>query len=62
MQVRVRWDTERFVCKLSDSCVTSMHDIKSIRMFEDDVIIQGGALRGFGRKRDACCLKYVCLR
>ena len=37
MQVRVRRDTEGFVWKLSDSCVTSMHDINSIRTFEDDV-------------------------
>ncbi len=36
MKVRVRWETERFVWKLSDSC-TSMHYIKSIRMFEDDI-------------------------
>ncbi len=37
VQVRVRWDTEGFVWKLSASCVTSMHAIQSIRLFDDDV-------------------------
>ena len=55
MQVRVRWETEGFVWKLSDSCVTGMHDIKSKRMFENDVtspehavVIHGGSLGGLG--------------
>ena len=61
-------DTERFVRKWSDSCVTGMHDIKSIRMFEDDVtspghalVIQGNAVGSLGWWRDVCNLKNVCL-
>jgi hypothetical protein len=36
VKVRVRWKTEGFVWKLSDSCHQHAN-IKSIGMFEDDV-------------------------
>ncbi len=50
-------------------CVTNMHDIKSIRMFEDDVtwpehvfVIQGDSLgRVLGWWSDVCNLKNGCL-
>ncbi len=48
--------------------VTSMHYIKSIRMFEDGIaspkhafVIQGGSLEGLGRWSDICNLKNICL-
>jgi hypothetical protein len=48
--------------------VTSMHYIKLIRMFEDDVtwlepslLIQGGSLVGLGWLRDVCVMKNGCL-
>ncbi len=54
---------------LCGSClirVTSMHCIKSIRMFEDDgtspehaIVIQGGSLGGLGWWSDVCNLKIV---
>ena len=47
-------------------CVTSMHYIKSIRMFEDDVtspeefvVIEGGSLGGLGWWSDVCNLQNV---
>ncbi len=56
---------------LCGSCLirlTSMHDMKSIRMFEDDVtspehalVIQGGSLGWFGLVECVCNLKNVCL-
>ncbi len=55
VEVRVRWETEVFLCGSCLICLTSMHDMKSIRMFEETVtspehalVIQGGSLGGVG--------------
>jgi hypothetical protein len=36
LQVRMRWETEGFVWKLSDSCHQHIY-INSIRIFDDDI-------------------------
>ncbi len=63
--MRVRWETEEGLIR-----VTSMHYIKSRRMFEGDVtssehalVIQRGSLGSLGWWSDVCIcnLKNVCL-
>ncbi len=68
MKVRVRVGRRKGLCGSCLFCVTSVHYIKSIRMFEDDVslreqafVIGGGALGGLGWWSDVCNLKKVCL-
>jgi hypothetical protein len=51
VQVRVRWETEGFVWKLSDSCHQhACHEVDTYVL-----VIQGGcSLGGFGLWRDVC--------